>query len=422
MVELALVQGVLKYNPSISSREIRYLIFAPDFNEKSRGASVFRAGSDCFDAASVEGLGFLCSIPFSCRLNSLQPQGRVLHMADSRRAPLAKRSSMDIVQLNTLIHVAELGSVSKAADRLCIAQPALSRQIRLLEDELGVDLFERHGRGMVITEAGREVLNHAARIMAELDSIRSSVSSGHSSYRGTVMIGTTPTVSEIVTVPLVRKIQEAHPQLKVRLLSGFSGHLIDWVQRGELDIAVSYNPKPLKSLRIVPIMIEDLLFVSAGRTCGRMKKAIEFARLADEELILPSPRHGLRTIVEECAHQAGVELIARIEADSFSAMIDLVRNGFGSTVLPLAPIYSLVKSGALRAAPLVEPSPTRKLVLACSADRPISPAARFAAQALTEIAADLVKRRIWTGHMVQSSTVAKSRSRLFGSQAERHRT
>src|SRR5262245_36071786 len=158
---------------------------------------------------------------------------------------------MELSQLRTLIHVAELGSLSKAADRLQIAQPALSRQIRLLEKELGMYLFERHGRGMVITDAGREVLEHAVRIMAEMDEIRQTASSGHSSYKGMVMIGTTPTVSEIVSVPLVRRIKESHPLLGVRLLSAFSGHLLDWVQRGELDVAVTYNPQPLKSLRIV---------------------------------------------------------------------------------------------------------------------------------------------------------------------------
>src|SRR5215203_1405774 len=110
---------------------------------------------------------------------------------------------MDFGQLKTLIHVAELGSISKAADRLNIAQPALSRQIQLLEKELGVPLFERHGRGMVITETGRDVLEHAARIMTEIEAIRSSVSGTMSSYRGVVTVGTTPTVASIVTVPLV---------------------------------------------------------------------------------------------------------------------------------------------------------------------------------------------------------------------------
>ena len=92
-------------------------------------------------------------------------------MGRKRRASPAGRSAMDIVQLKTLIHVAELGSLSKAADRLQIAQPALSRQIRLLEKELGTHLFERHGRGMVITEAGRKTARRLLRTSASQDEL-----------------------------------------------------------------------------------------------------------------------------------------------------------------------------------------------------------------------------------------------------------
>ncbi len=111
---------------------------------------------------------------------------------------------MDVVQLKTLIHVAELGSLSRAAHRLHVAPPALSRQIRQLEKELGVYLFERHGRGMIITEAGSEVLQHAIRVMDELEAIRCSVMGGQTAFCGAVAIGTTPTIAEIVTVPLVK--------------------------------------------------------------------------------------------------------------------------------------------------------------------------------------------------------------------------
>jgi DNA-binding transcriptional LysR family regulator len=307
---------------------------------------------------------------------------------------------MEVAQLKTLIHVAELGSLSKAADRLHIAQPALSRQIKLLEKELGILLFERHGRGMVVTELGREILEHAARIMAELDFIRRSASGEGSFYKGMVIIGTTPTVAEIVTVPLVRRIKETHPQLCVRFSSAFSGHLLDWLQRGELELAFSYDPEPLRSLHIIPVMMENLLFVSGGHDKLSLSRAVPFARLAEEELILPSPRHGLRGIVEDCAQKAGIELHTSLEADSFGAMIDLVRNSFGSTILPLAPIHSLVETGALCAAPLVDPVPARKLVLAYPADRPVSPAARFVGETFTEIAADLVGRNVWSGHML----------------------
>lgn len=307
---------------------------------------------------------------------------------------------MDVVQLKTLIHVAELGSLSKASDRLHIAQPALSRQIRMLEKELGTYLFERHGRGMVITEAGREVLAHATRIMDEMESIRSSVAGGRTNLRGTVVIGTTPTVAEIITVPLVRKIREAQPNLAVRFSSAFSGYLLDWLQRGELELAISYDPQPLHTLRIVPVMMENLLLVGPPEAGLSLDAPVNFASLAEQELVLPSARHSLRVILDDCAREVGVKLRTNVEADSFGAMIDLVRNGFGLTALPLASIWSQLQNGSLCAAPLVDPVPMRKLVQVFPADRRISPAARFVADAFIEIAADLVERRIWAGHML----------------------
>ncbi|ACL61551.1 LysR family transcriptional regulator [Methylobacterium nodulans] len=310
---------------------------------------------------------------------------------------------MDLTQLKTLIHVAELGSLSRAADRLHVAQPALSRQVRQLEEELGVVLFDRHGRGMVITEIGREILDHATRVMIELDAIRAVASGGRSSYRGLVRIGTTPTVAEIVTVPLVTRIQQEHPKLQVRFLSAFSGHLLDWLQRDELELAVSYDPKSTRSLRIVPVMMETLLLVRAAGNGLSLGRPVPFRSLAAEKLVLPSPRHGLRILVEECARQADVALQTSVEADAFGAMIDLVRTGFGSTILPLAPIYAAVERGELCVAPIVDPTPARRLVLAYPADRPVTPAARFVGQAFVEIAADLVDRKIWIGHMVEPS-------------------
>ncbi|MCY1502939.1 HTH-type transcriptional regulator CynR [compost metagenome] len=307
---------------------------------------------------------------------------------------------MDIVQLKTLIHVAELGSLSKAADRLHIAQPALSRQIRQLEQELGTYLFERHGRGMVITDIGREVVAHASRILEEMESIRTAAVGGRSSYRGSVTIGTTPTVAEIVTVPLVRRIRDAHPHLAIRFSSAFSGYLLDWLQRGDLDLAVSYDPQPLHTLRIQPVMMENLVLVGPPDAGLSLDTPVRFASLQDRQVVIPSTRHGLRTILDECARQAGIRLSCTVEADSFGAMIDLVRNGFGLTILPQAPIYAQVQSGTLTAAPLIDPQPLRKLVLVYPADRRVSPAAKFVGESFIEITADLVAGNIWAGHML----------------------
>lgn len=308
---------------------------------------------------------------------------------------------MDIAQLKTLIHVAELGSLSKASERLNVVQPALSRQIRLLEKELGAYLFDRHGRGMVITEKGREVLEHAERIMGELDAIRTVSSPETSVLSGLVAVGTPPTVAEIVTVPLTTRVRQAHPGLALRFTSAYSGYLLDWLQKGDLDLMLSYmNPEPLRTLRVTPVMVEDLLLVGAGSDHFSLDAPHPFASLADMDLILPSPRHGLRTIVEASARRAGIEIRTVVEADSFRALVDLVAAGFGATVLPLAPIYASVQAGTLSVAPLTDPMPTRELVIAYPSDRAISPAARYLGDAVTAVAADLVARGIWSGRML----------------------
>lgn len=308
---------------------------------------------------------------------------------------------MEISQLVTLVHVAELGSISKAADRLNTVQPALSRQIMLLEQELGVSLFERHGRGMAITEAGQGVLDHAVRVLAELDAMRRSVEERRTSFRGIVRIGTTPTVADIVTVPLMQRIREAHPNLNIRFSSAFSGYLLDWLKRGELDVVVSYDPPSTKALRVVPVMMEQLYLVSA-RPGLSIDKPLQFTSLADEQFVLPSPHHGLRAIVDEYARQAGIKYTHVVEADSFTALTDLTRAGFGVTILPLAPIYRDIREGRLFAAPLTNPTPERKLVVCYSADRRVSPSARYVGHAFTEIATELVNAGIWGGQILSS--------------------
>lgn len=308
---------------------------------------------------------------------------------------------MDIKQLRTLVHVAELGSISKASHRLGIAQPALSRQIRMLEEELGSPLFERHGRGMVLTPVGYEVLGRAGQILKDLEALRTAATPGGCDLAGVVAIGTTPTVGEVVTVPLVTRLRRAHPRLSVRVSSAFSGHLTDWVKHGELDFAVVYDRAPSPSLNVVPIMIEDLLLVGPSSDALSLDRPVRFSALEQELLVLPSPKHGLRTIVDACALKAGIQLRANVEADSFNAMISLVQSGFGKTLLPLAPIYGAIKSETLCAAPLQDPTPVRRLGLAFPVDRAVTPAARVAAQTLVEITSEMVLGGVWAGHLLR---------------------
>jgi LysR family transcriptional regulator, nitrogen assimilation regulatory protein len=307
---------------------------------------------------------------------------------------------MDISQLRTLIHVAELGSLSKAADRMHIAQPALSRQMRLLEEELGVRLFVRHGRGMVITEQGRDVLAHAVRVMTELDEIRARTSDANAPLTGQIAIGMPPTVADIISVPLVTAFGKAHPKVMLRLVSAYTGYLLDWLHRGEIDVAILYDPRAARSVRSRPLLLENLFLIGPKKAGFSTARAIPFKQLDGKRLLLPSVRHGLRTIVERCATEAGISLDVAVEADSYATLKDLVRRGHGWTILPLAPIHDDIVARRLTAAALIDPVPMRRLMLSYPADRPVSRLARFAGETITSIVSDQVERKVWAGQLL----------------------
>ncbi len=306
---------------------------------------------------------------------------------------------MEFAQLRTLIHVAELGSLSKAADRLGIAQPALSRQVRLLEEELGVRLFARHGRGMILTEKGREILDRAIRVIADLEEIRTAASDIDAPLRGRIGIGFPPTVADIISVPLVAAFRTAHPQVELRLVGAYTGHLLDGLHRGEIDLSILYDPHTARSLRSQPLLLEKLFLIGPGSGFSG-DRAVPFKALDGRRLLLPSTRHGLRTIVEKCAVEAGISLDIAVETDSYATLKDLVRHGHGWTVLPLSPIYDDIANGQLAAAPLIDPAPVRRLVLAYPSDRSVSRLARFAGETITAIVGDLVERKIWPGELL----------------------
>jgi DNA-binding transcriptional LysR family regulator len=307
---------------------------------------------------------------------------------------------MELSQLRTLVHVADLGSLSKAADRLHVAQPALSRQVRMLEEELGFSLFTRHGRGMVLSEHGHEVLKHALRVLAEIDEIRATAAPADAPLTGEIAIGLPPTVADIVSVPLAAAFGKAHPKAKLRLVSAYSGYLLDWLHRGEVDLAVLYDPRMARSLRSRPLLLENLFLIGPPDAGFSTVRAAPFASLAGKRLLLPSMKHGLRTIVERCAAEAGITLDVGIEADSYATLKDLVRNGHGWTILPLAPIHSDIGSGELTGAPLIDPVPMRRLVLAFPADRSVSRLAAFAGQTIENIVKDRVERAVWAGQLL----------------------
>ncbi|MCP5368200.1 MAG: LysR family transcriptional regulator [Hyphomicrobiales bacterium] len=308
---------------------------------------------------------------------------------------------MDVRQLRTFLHVAELGSFSRAAERLRIAQPALGRQVRLLEEELGVRLFTRHGRGVTLTPPGKVLLDRAAAILRQLERARVDVAAEGGAESGHVVVGLPPTVADILAGPLVARFHDAHPRISLRVVVGFSGFLQEWLLSGRMDLAVLYTARVARNLRAEPLLTENLFLVGPGG-CGLAPDAgVPFADLARRPLILPSPSHGLRALVDETAAARGIDLTVPVEADGLRILKDLVVRGLGYTVLPLAPIHAEVTGGLFAAAPIVAPDLTRRVVLAGAVagaqGRPAPPPVAAFGQVLRGEVRRMVEAGEWSG-------------------------
>ncbi|MBS7697652.1 MULTISPECIES: LysR family transcriptional regulator [unclassified Chelatococcus] len=310
---------------------------------------------------------------------------------------------MEVKQLRTFVHVAELGSISLAAERLHIAQSALTRQIQALEAEVDAQLFRRHGRGVELTDQGAALFARATVILREIEQARAEIKSEQAVLTGEVSFGMPPTVADVLSGVLIEKFSRLHPRVKLRVVSGYSGHVLDWLQRGAIDLGVLYENKLPSTIRSQPLLLERLFLIEPPGPRPVEASVASLAEIADLRLVLPSRRHGLRLLIDSVAAQAGYAFEPVVEADSLPVQIDLVRRGLGATILPFLSVFADVEAGTLLARPIVEPEITRRLVLASVIDRPPAPAIRqFAAMVMSEVAA-LVESGRWRAILEEHS-------------------
>jgi LysR family transcriptional regulator, nitrogen assimilation regulatory protein len=281
---------------------------------------------------------------------------------------------MDIRQLRTFSCVAELGSLSKASDTLRVAQPALSRQIKLLEHELRADLFTRNGRGMVLTDAGRLLLARTAGIVRQIDQVRDEIQSAGGPPSGRVVLGLVPTVSCVISARLARRTVDRYPGISLCIVESYSGHLMEWLHRGEMDLALIYGPSSDLHLTVQSLGRDHVAAVGPRGSGLAQKKQVDIGWLLKQRLVLPSHSHGLRALIEQAAAKKKLKLDVKLEADSFRVLTSLVEEGLGYTLLPPSSVRNEVADGRLEAAAIAKPAPMRELTLASPIDHPGSTA------------------------------------------------
>jgi DNA-binding transcriptional LysR family regulator len=305
---------------------------------------------------------------------------------------------MNLHQLKTFVRIAELGSISRASDRMRIAQPALSRQMKLLQEEVGVALFERHHRGMRLTEAGEELLRRIPGLVRQLDQAYADVRSLGGATRGQVVFGIVPTVSYILAGQLAYRVAEEFPDISLRIVESYSGHLVEWLQRREVDAAIVYGPGSSLHMSAEDLLVEELTLVGPPDSDLKPDTAVSVAAFARLPLVLPSRPHGLRMALESAAARANAKLSVRFEADSFRVLEDLVARGLGYTALPLSAISREVEQKKLKYAPLSQPKVTRQLVLGVP-DSITSRATRTVITLVREEIAQLVRSGVWQARL-----------------------
>src|ERR1700752_4376707 len=283
-------------------------------------------------------------------------------------ACVPRLASMDLRQLRPFIYVAEPGSLSKASDTLRVAQPALSRQIKLLEHELRAELFTRNGRGMVLTEAGRLLLARTSGIVRQIDQIRDDIQSAAGAPSGRVVLGLVPTVSCVLSARLARSTVETYPGISLCIVESYSGHLIEWLHRGEMDLGIIYGPLADLHLAIQRIGRDRIVAVGPRGSGLAKKKQVGMDWLLRQRLVLPSHSHGLRALIERAAAQSKLKLDGQLEAHSFRVLTSLVEEGLGYSLLPPSSVRSEIDAKRLGAGAVSGQAPMRGRCLAPAVD------------------------------------------------------
>jgi LysR family nitrogen assimilation transcriptional regulator len=248
---------------------------------------------------------------------------------------------MNLKQLEYFARVAELESFTKASHVLNIAQPALSRQIRLLEIELHENLLLRNGRGVTTTEAGKILLEHSRGILHQVARAKEDISKVRGSLSGGVALGLPPSMTKMITVPLSRAFQSGFPQARLSISEGLSITMQEWLLNGRLDIALLYHTNFSSDLEITPLLEEDLFFIQPITTAS-ISGPTQLRDIVKLPLIMPIRPNALRMLVETESSKIGEKPNIVLEIDGISTILDLIEDGAGFGILPK---YAIKASG-----------------------------------------------------------------------------
>ena len=307
---------------------------------------------------------------------------------------------MELKELRNFMRVARAGSVSRAAEEMRLAQPALSRQIKKLEHELGVSLFSRHGRGVRLSAAGSLLLERAEAITRLVQQTGEEIKHDLSPARGRITLGVPPAAGRLLIPPFVERFQKAWPQTTLHMREGVTSSLQEWLTEKRIDIAILHNPLPLEALNISPILTERMLVVGPPAHLLKGRKhppTFRIRDLGELPLILPNMAHNNRRLVEHAALEHGIRLRIKIEADSVAFAKAMVETGLGYTILTYAAVRDELERKKLTVYPIVRPTLSTMVTIVTLRDKQPPQLTQNATAMLHDVCRALVRNKHWAG-------------------------
>src|ERR1700728_2455253 len=241
---------------------------------------------------------------------------------------------MEVHQLKYVCAIAESGNFSRAAERCNVAQPSLSQQVLKLEKELGVRLFDRLGRSVRLTEAGRVFAPQARAILEELDMARSSVVDKNADLRGSVAVGVIPTIAPYLMPGYTAAFAKKYPDAKLRIVEEMTSVLVDGLRDLSIDVVILALPLRHKDLELFPIRTEPLFAVLRKGHPRASARSLALKDLRGESFVMLRDGHCFRDLsIEACTHARVTPNIA-FESGQFSSLLGMVAAGVGVSIVP----------------------------------------------------------------------------------------
>ena len=283
------------------------------------------------------------------------------------------RDLLEIRHLHYFMAVCEELHFTKAAEKLGISQPTLSQQIRVLEDEIGLPLFDRIGKKIVLTEAGTLLLSYGTEILGTLQNVKDSIKDLKDMQIGQIRIGIMPSDLDYRITQLIIDFHQKFPTVKLKIMSSIE--IVRQVLDNEVDIGIAINVLPNNQLVTIPLCLEEYVLIVSKEYPMANRESIKIGELKDLPLIMYPEGYLGREIVEETVKKHGFQLNSILETSSVTSIINLVRANIGVTVQPY-PLIKEMNDPTLQIVYIQDDIPSRSLSIIYRVERYVSEATK----------------------------------------------